>query len=167
VGYDFSAVDGPASFRLGGIWVTVLLDALHHAGLLDAEARPPEPPDAVHARYALDDDELGDWPLDGTVTDDERTYFGWRAPDPSRVPVSKLCDNSTWIVSPPECIVLAHGIEAMLAGERPWRLSPHVDDELAARAFVGERRAQEVRSTLRGFREFCDRCSQQGGFWAY
>jgi hypothetical protein len=175
MGFDYSAVDGDAYFRLSPPgWSSVLYMLLDQAGLLDHEARPQPMPPEIVARF----EEVGDesaWPLEGgDLSELEREYFGFGPTDSAKAAMWKLRDNEPWIITPREATVLADGVDRILSGDPAADAPPgaheildRYDVERDRQGVRREERDAELRSLLSDFAEFCRRASLQGGFWSH
>ena len=104
---------------------------LDQAELLDHEAWPPPQPPEIMARYEQEPDDSA-WPLEGELSALEREYFGFGSADPAKVPLWKLQDNETWIITPHEATVLAEGVDRILSGDpaagAPAEVNAMLDD---------------------------------------
>ena len=166
MGYDYSTVDGRHVGRLHGREVSIVMSALANGGLLDEETRPPPEPQSMLVRHedpeSFEDDDS--WPLDVELPPQERAWFGFRSPDPERVPAPKLVDNSPWLIDAAECALLRAGIHDILAGAPPRMVAPRLFGALAARGV--EDASAEIERCLRAFREIVTSGERGGGVWS-
>ena len=169
MGYDFSAVDGPAYHRAHGVQVTLLLNVLAEARLLDYATPYPDEPESVAGRAvdpdAFEDDE--DWPLSSKLPADEIAYFGFGSPDPTKVPACKFFDNSPWLITESESLLLADGIDLLITGAQPGVLNGGARTALTKMGVDREQWGAATDRLLGAFGAFCRACATSGGFWAY
>lgn len=162
MGYDYCTVDGTGEDRLPKLmgWeVSIALSALAYTDLFD-ETRPPEDPE-----FSFDEDD--EWPFCVELTDSDRAWFGFRSPEPDRIPSTKLCDNSPWIIDPVECALLRRVIAEVIAGERTRTVDPWVFTRLAECGLEGKEVGAEIERCLQVFSDIAAAGEDAGGFWSY
>lgn len=162
MGYDYCTVDGSGEERLPklrGREVSIALSALAHTDLFD-DTRAPDDPDFS---FDLDDE----WPFCVELSESDLAWFGFRSPDPERIPMVKLRDNEPWIIAPAECARLRTVIGELLAGQRPRHVSHWVIDRLAERGLEGKDVGAEIERCLQVFSDIAAAGEDAGGFWSY
>lgn len=166
MGYDFSAVGREEpTFRLGLSWMSLLLDVLNVAGVLDGKAVEPDLPADVAATW--DDPPTEDWPFDASLSDEARAYFAFSSANAGQVPIRKLADSSPWIIAAEECEVLARRVDDLIEGRQLLAFT-EVGRRVLERS--GADRAEwldTTREILSEFGWFCQECAAYDGFWAY
>lgn len=161
--FDYSTVndvEGVVLPVLRGWEVSVALSALARADVLD-ETLPPDEPE-----FSFDVME-DDWPFEVELSDSDREYFGFRSPDPGRIPRRKLSDNEPWILTPEECVLIQTTIAELLAGTRDRRVDVWVFDRLVEHGFERVQAPAEIERCLQVFADMAAAGEAAGGLWSY
>jgi len=159
--YGYCTVDGTGDClpRLTGVEVAIALSAVARADCFD-DTPPPEVP-----VFSFDDDD--DWPLCVALTDSDRAWFAFRSSDPTRIPYTKLSDNSPWIIDPEECRLLLTAVNDVITGRQTRTVDRWVIERLAARGLEGDAVGGEIERCLQALADIASAGEGAGGFWSY
>jgi hypothetical protein len=156
MGYDMTMVedrDGDEGYFRANIWgMQVLRGAMKAAGVLDVEHDSPEWP-------KVKEQQEGETENDYYARHDRECLpiRQFRSEDKTLVPIGKFCSNDGWIVVPEECLLIADGLDKVLAsGEEIF----YRDSWENRTVGLGDSDKEFVQR----FAEYCRKASKKGGF---
>lgn len=155
MGYDMSMIgdDSDEGYFRANIWgMQMLRGAMKTANVLDVHHESPKWPEVEGQK---DGETEGDYYARHDAACAVTRSF--RSEEENLVPIGKFCSNDGWIVLPAECLLIADGLDKLLAS----------GDEIFYRDSWENRTVglgDSDKEFVKRFAEFCRRASAKKGF---